>query len=49
VETDFGSGGQNDDIDESGRVRVSLRLRALPLIELLEAAAREQVAVTWDD
>lgn len=49
VDTDFGNGGQNDDIDESGRVRVSLRLRALPLIELLEAAAREQVAVTWDD
>jgi hypothetical protein len=49
VDTDFGNGGQNDDIDESGRVRVSLRLRALPLIELLEAAARENVAVTWDD
>ena len=46
---DLGNGSDDDGVDESGRARVSLKHRALPLIELLEAAARDKVAVTWKD
>ncbi len=41
------TGAQNDE-DEDGQPRVSLRNRAFPLIELLEAAHREQTPVIWD-
>ena len=33
--------------EDEGEAPVSLRNRAFPLIELLEAAAREQVPVIW--
>ena len=33
--------------EEEGEPRVSLRTRALPLIELLRAAAKEKVDVMW--
>ena len=35
--------------DESEDDRVSLRIRALPLIQLLEAAEKENVSVMWDE
>lgn len=38
------NGIENDDSEEAF---VSLRNRALPLIQLLEAAEKEQVAVMW--
>ncbi len=37
-----------DDEEDSDEPRVSLRNRAFPLIELLRAAHREQVSVTWE-
>ena len=37
-----------DPYDESEEPRVSLKQRAFPLIQLLEAAEKEQVAVIWD-
>ncbi|MBK5940583.1 DUF1840 domain-containing protein [Halochromatium roseum] len=37
---------END--DEAGAQSVSLRHRALPLIDLLEAAARDEKNVMWD-
>ena len=40
---------EEDAVDDSDQVRVSLQHRAFPLIELLEAAARDQVPVTWGD
>jgi len=39
---------ERDDADEDARAQsVSLRHRALPLIDLLEAAAREEKNVMW--
>lgn len=35
--------------DEDGGQYVSLRTRAFPLLEMLEAADREQVPVMWSD
>ena len=35
--------------EDEGEAPVSLRNRAFPLIELLEAAAREQVPVLWNE
>jgi hypothetical protein len=40
--------GENDD-DDPEEEHVSLRNRALPLIQLLEAAEREKVTVMWSD
>lgn len=39
---------KHDDDDEDGEPAVSLRHRALPLMELLQAAARDEVNVMWD-
>jgi hypothetical protein len=39
---------RNDRDDEARAQSVSLKHRALPLIELLEAAAREEKNVMWD-
>lgn len=36
------------DEEEGEERRVSLHIRALPLIEMLEAAERENVAVMWE-
>lgn len=47
--SDLDNGEEKDAVDESDHGRVSLKHRAFPLIELLEAAAREKVPVTWDD
>ena len=41
--------GDEQDADEKDQMRVSLKHRAFPLIELLEAAARDKVLVSWDD
>lgn len=43
-----GQAGDFDELEESDEPVVSLRQRAFPLIQLLEAAARERVAVMWD-
>ena len=40
---------RDEDDDEARSQSVSIKHRALPLIELLEAAAREQKNVMWDD
>ena len=37
-----------EESDESEEIRVSLKQRAFPLIQLLEAAEKENVAVMWD-
>jgi hypothetical protein len=42
------SGSKSDDAEEDDEPKVSLRQRAYPLIELLEAAAREDVPVMWE-
>lgn len=47
-ESDFDNGAEQAAGDDSDQVHVSLKHRALPLIELLEAAARDEVTVTWD-
>lgn len=39
--------GARDDDDRSATPMVSLRQRAVPLIQLLEAAARKNADVTW--
>ena len=39
----------DDDDDGDGERHVSLRHRALPLIELLEAAGRKEENVMWDE
>jgi len=39
----------DDDDDDARGQSVSLRHRALPLIDLLEAAAREHKNVMWED
>ncbi|MEA3639667.1 MAG: DUF1840 domain-containing protein [Lamprobacter sp.] len=40
---------EHDDADDDARAQsVSLRHRALPLIDLLEAAARDEKHVMWD-
>ena len=38
----------DEDEDEDAEPPVSIGTRAVPLIELLEAAAREDVAVMWE-
>jgi hypothetical protein len=40
---------KEEEHDESEEDRVSLRNRALPLIELLEAAEKDNVPVMWDE
>ena len=40
--------GKAGDQDDDGEEAVSLRNRALPLIELLEAAEKAQVHVMWE-
>jgi len=37
-----------EDADNSGEIAVSLKNRALPLVQLLEAAEKDQVPVLWD-
>ena len=37
-----------DDEEEGDERKVSMHNRALPLIEMLEAAAREDVPVMWE-
>ena len=46
-----GEGGRDDDDDDESfqDEPVSLRNRALPLIELLEAAAADDSSVSWDE
>lgn len=39
---------ERDDDDDARALSVSLRHRALPLISLLEAAARDEKNVMWD-
>lgn len=39
---------EDDNDDDDDEPKVSLANRALPLIELLEAAAKRQVNVMWD-
>ena len=38
----------NDEIEDNDELRVSLRNRSFPLIQLLEAAEREEVQVVWE-
>lgn len=44
-DTDINSINENEDNDEA---KVSLRNRSFPLIQLLEAAEREEVQVIWE-
>lgn len=41
--------GEADDVDDEEEARVSTQHRALPLIELLKAAADEEVPVIWEE
>jgi len=40
--------GQDDDEDENREKPVSLKNRAFPLIQMLEAAEKDDVPVMWD-
>jgi hypothetical protein len=46
--SDLDDGGEEDTVDDADQVHVSLKHRAFPLIQLLEAAARDRVPVTWE-
>ena len=41
--------GETEDTEDEGKEHVSVHNRALPLIELLEAARKEKVPVMWEE
>jgi hypothetical protein len=45
---DYGSAGIAGSDDDDQEASVGLKVRALPLIELLEASARKHAHVMWD-
>jgi hypothetical protein len=45
---DYGSAGTAGSDDDDQEASVGLKVRALPLIDLLEASARKHAHVMWD-